>query len=172
MRVTIRQLECLIHALQWIVVATAALLALDTMFLREPIPKPHLVESLSTPDYVPLATSNHTTLDELASIWSRDLRQTLIKPEPKPKPRPKPPPPPAQVTLPKLAATFVEDGKAWGVFVDQKGATHVRPVGGRIQDFNIVNILPGSASLRREDKTFDVEVPRPRSSRRQLRGRG
>ena len=168
MRVPIRQLERLTRALQWTVVTAAALLALDTAFLREPLPKPHLVESLATHDTAPLARSNYTTLDELSGIWSRDLRQTLIEPEPKPKPRPKSPPPPVQVTLPRLLATFVEDGKAWGVFVDEKGTQRVRPVGARIDGFNIVNILPSSARLRRGDRTFDVEVPKRRPSRRRL----
>ena len=172
MRVTVRQLERLTRVLQWIVVATAALLALDTAFLREPLPKPHLVESLPPSSTAPSATSNHTTLDELAGIWSRDLRQTLIEPEPRPRPKPKPPPAPAQVTLPRLLATFVEDGKAWGVFVDEKGTQRVRPVGARIHDFNIVDIFPGAVRLRRGDRTFDVEVPKPRSSRRRPQRRG
>jgi hypothetical protein len=94
----------------------------------------------------------------LKGIWERDLRQTLVEPKPTPKKKPKPPPPPPQAKLPKLLATFVEKGEAWGLFVDRQGDQRVRSATGRVDDFDILHIAPGRAQLGREGNTYEIKT--------------
>jgi hypothetical protein len=96
-------------------------------------------------------------LKESDRVWSRPLRQALIEPKAKPPPPSSPPPPPP--ALPRLAATFVERGRSWGLFVDPGGVQRVRRGGERIGEVEILEVSPGAARLKREQQTFELRVP-------------
>ena len=154
-----RHVERFIHAAQWALVVGIAWLLMGMMWGSNTLPRPDIVAALVTDeDAVPSAQSQQD-LDQFAGIWKRDLRQTLIEPKPKPKPKPKAVPPPKPPQLPRLLATFVEHGSAWGLFVDTKGATRVRRIGASIDAFDIASIGRGSARLRRGSHTYEVSVP-------------
>jgi hypothetical protein len=139
------------------IVGTALWVALSVLLPRDPLAMPNLAnaETVASVAAEPAALAS---AGELKGIWERDLRQRLIEPEPAPKPKPKPPPPPPPVRLPRLLATFVENGQAWGLFVDQRGNQRVRSAEGRIDDFDIIRIDPGRAQLGRDGKTYDVKT--------------
>jgi hypothetical protein len=67
------------------------------------------------------------------------------------------------VALPKLLATFVEDGQAWGLFVESGGSQRVRAVAGAVDGFTIVSIAPGRATVEKAGQTYELEIPRPNS---------
>jgi hypothetical protein len=111
-------------------------------------------------DTEPQLSEPRLEVSDLAGIWKRAMRQALTEPQtpnpPPPKPVPPPRPPPA---LPRLAATFVEQGRAWALFVDENGSTRVRAASDRIGDYVIAAISPGVATLQREEKSYEVRVP-------------
>ena len=158
-RLSIRQVERFLRATQWTLVAGTAWLLMSMVLGSKTLPRPNIVaESVPDGDAAPSSHSRQD-LDEFAGIWKRDLRQTLIEPKPKPKPKPKAAPPPKPPKLPRLLATFVERGSAWGLFIDTKGATRVRHSGASIGTFDIASIGRGSARLRRGSSTYEVSVP-------------
>ncbi|MBI4716622.1 MAG: hypothetical protein HY763_02365 [Planctomycetes bacterium] len=152
------------------------LAAVPVVLLRSLCFPPALEPPKLTPGAAPAAAAmgapQSPPLEALASLWTRDWRQTLIEPPPKPAPVPTPPPPPEPIALPRLLATFVEQEQAWGLFVDASGAERVCPAGATINEFSIVAVQEGSATLKKGNQTYDVEVPKeqhatPRKSRRQ-----
>lgn len=164
-----RTLELTCSMVRWTVLACAAWILVSTAFLRKPLREPRIVED-SAVSAADLSPEPRNSLASLESIWQRNLRQRLVEPEPEPAP-PEPPPPPP-VRLPKLLATFVEHGQAWGLFVDEKGGLRVLPAGGEIDGFEVVTLSNEEATLRRGDRTYTVDVPRstdgahaPRSSK-------
>lgn len=99
-------------------------------------------------------------IDTFSPLWERDLRQVLKEPPPPaPKAEPKPPPP-LPVQLPQLLATFVEDDRHWGLFVDESGKRRVRPSGAVLDQFTIIEITPGKARIQTGSSTFEIEVPK------------
>jgi len=154
----IRQLEASCFVMQWIIVGYALWIGLGILGLREHPSLPDLGrESAGVP--APGPSASRRPLDELAGIWKRDLRQTLIDPPPKETPKPKPPPAPPPIELPRLLATFNEEGRSWGLFVDKHGAHRVHTTSQQIDGFDIVAVLPGAAELKRDDKQYQVSVP-------------
>lgn len=99
-------------------------------------------------------------LSQLSAIWERDLRQTLIEPPKPPAPKAEPPPRPKPVSLPRLVATFVEQGQAWGIFTGLGKGTRVLPVGAQFGSFEIIRIDTGSAKLRTGGRDYEIEVPK------------
>jgi hypothetical protein len=131
-----------------------------TIGASEPMPSPVIARAEVTPEE-DASDAPERSLEDYAAIWQRDLRQTLIEPEPEEKPKPKPSEPtPPPLPLPKLLATFVEHGIGWGVFVAENGSTRVRAESSRIEEFDIVKISPGKASLRRGGRLYEVKVPK------------
>lgn len=154
-----RHVERFLRAAQWALVVGIAWLLMGMVLGSKALPRPNIVAGPATDgDATPSFQSQHD-LDQFAGIWKRDLRQTLIEPKPKPKPKPKAVPPPKPPQLPRLLATFVEHGSAWGLFVDTKGGTRVRRSGASIDAFDIASIGRGSARLRRGSHTYEVSVP-------------
>ncbi len=165
----LRRLESVGFLLQWVLVGAAVWNILQAGRARHHMASPPL--DARTPDVSPSNEPEQPVSEaQLAAMWERNLRQTLIKPKPKKAPEPKRPPPAPPVKLPKLFATFVEQGKSWGLFVDSKGMHRVRAESQRVGGFQIVRIRPGSAQLKRGGTIYDVEVPRhkaPSGPRRQ-----
>lgn len=158
-RPSIRQVERLLRATQWALVVGTVWLLMGMVLGSKTLPRPNIIaDPVPDGDAVPSSQSRQN-LDQFAGIWKRDLRQTLIEPKPKPKPKPKAAPPPKPPQLPRLLATFVEPGSAWGLFIDTKGATRVRHSGASIGTFEIASIGRGSARLRRGTHTYEVSVP-------------
>ncbi len=162
--VRVRHLEALGAVVQWGLVASIVWIVAEAVFLHGPpeVPQP--------PSELPLKMSGRqdagrAPLDAFDAIWSRNLRQTLIERKRKAAPPPKPAPPPPPIRLPKLLATFVESGRSWGLFVDQRGAQRVRSASSRIDGFDIVSVSTGTARLSRGGKTHDVKVPERKASR-------
>ena len=159
-RLSIRQVERFLRATQWTLVAGIAWLLMGMVLGSRTLPRPNIVAAQVTDGDAAPSSQSQQDLDQFAGIWKRDLRQTLIEPKPKPKPKPKAvPPPPKPPQLPRLLATFVEQGSAWGLFVDTKGATRVRRNGASIDAFDIASIGRGSARLRRGSHTYEISVP-------------
>jgi hypothetical protein len=116
------------------------------------------------------SSSELPPIEEFAAIWERDFRQVLIEPPPKPPAKPEPPPPPpAPVKLPKLVATFIEQDGSWAVFVDGKEGMRVRGPAERIDEFEVVEITPGAARLRKGGTDYEVKVAKPASGPQQDR---
>jgi hypothetical protein len=161
-----RHVERFLRAAQWALVVGIAWLLIGMVLGSKAQPRPNIVAGPVTEGDAAPSSKSQQDLDQFAGIWKRDLRQTLIEPKPKPKPKPKrkavPPPKPPQ--LPRLLATFVEHGSAWGLFVDTKGATRVRRSGASIDAFDIASIGRGSARLRRGSHTYEVSVPVSKSA--------
>jgi|GEM_PF-3121118 len=159
MRLSVRTADRTLRATQWIIILCTVWVGVQTVFLKERLPQPRLVNAgvMVTPTRQTDAAVRD--LDKLAGLWKRDLRQTLIEPKPKPKPAPKPPPPPKPPRLPKLLATFVERGSAWGLFVDERGGHRVKRAGATIDGVEIESIGRGSARLRKGNRTFEIGVP-------------
>ena len=156
--VQLRRLESTCFTIQWIIVGCATWLVLGSIFFHERLSIPNLGVG-STASSISQSATSRSSVQTLENIWRRDLRQTLLEPPPKDKPKPKPPPPPKPVRLPRLLATFVEKEQAWGLFVDQRGSQRVRSASGRVDDFVIVGVSPGTAKLSRGGKTYEVKVP-------------
>jgi hypothetical protein len=142
---------------QALLLTLTAWIAVEPFVRPRSIPRPRLAESDAS--QIPGSEVPRLGVGDLAGIWKRALRQALIEPKapepPPPKPAPPPPPPPV---LPRLSATFVEQGRAWGLFVDEKGSARVRTASDRVGDYLIVGISPGMATLSREEKTYEVRV--------------
>lgn len=160
----LQRMEKACFGIQWVLVGCVLWLVLDSAFFLSELPQPQLVGgeavSLEEPP-----SDEEATLSQFQSIWTRDLRQQLIKPKLKAKPKPKPPPPPPPVKLPKLVATFVEEGQAWGLFVDNRGAQRVLAATGKIDDFQIARVAPGTAKLTRHGKSYTVNVDKRKGER-------
>ncbi len=146
-----------LSVVQWSLVALTALTIVHTGLA----PPRVTIPPLGMADLPPAAREEvpkESASSDLSGIWNRSLRQALIEPKvpdpPPPKATPAPP-----VNLPKLSATFVEHGRAWALFVDDKGAARVRTTTEKIGDFTIVEITPGAATIRRDDKTYEVKTP-------------
>lgn len=155
-----RNVERFMRATQWALIIGILWLLMGMVLGAKTLPRPNIVAELLPGGDAVRSSRSQQDLDQLAGIWKRDLRQTLIEPKPKPKPKPQAaPPPPKPPKLPRLLATFVERGSAWGLFVDTKGATRVRQSGASIDAFDIASIGRGSARLRRGSHTYEVSVP-------------
>jgi hypothetical protein len=76
------------------------------------------------------------------------------------------------VTLPGLAATFVERGTSWALLTDQNGAQRVRTAGQRIDGFDIEAVTPGTVTLRKREKTYIIKVSAEEQRRQNPRRRG
>ena len=162
----IRHLDGVGFVIQWILVGAAVWVGLSIPLLRERPAMPDLA-SASTAHTVPAEPMSLRSAGDLKGIWERDLRQTLVQPKPAPTKKPKPSPPPPQVKLPKLLATFVEKGEAWGLFENRRGEQRVRSATGRVDDFDILRIAPGRAELGRDGNRYEVTT-----AQRGDRGRG
>ena len=154
----LHRVESLGFVAQWVLVGCATWNLLQA---GSPGPNPATPRLTARTGEEPAPTRPPASLTaaQLQEIWERDLRQTLIEPQPKKAPEPKPPPAPPPVKLPTLVATFVENGKAWGLFVEKSGSHRVRAASHRTDGFDILQITPGAARLRRGHRTYDVYVP-------------
>lgn len=154
-----RRIEKLLMAIQVIAIGGAVSLCVVALFIPPTFASP--IDNSKNPIGQVLSDAPAVTLDQLSSLWERDLRQRLIDPPPKPKPVSKVViPKPENVTLPKLQATFVEDKLTWGLFVDSKGVSRVLAAGSSVDQFEIVRITTGKAELRRGTKAYDVKIPK------------
>jgi len=157
---SVRRLERALGVLQLALVGGGCALLAWTVYPErqhgKPVAPPAVMESSAATE-----AGTGPSLSQLEAIWSRDLRQTLIEPPPKETPKPTPQPPPRPVKLPRLLATFVEHGMAWGVFVTEDGAVRVTAAGAQIGDCVVVAISPGNARLHKRGKEYDVSVPEP-----------
>ena len=162
-------LENVSRGVQWLLGA-ACLWLVVAVLLRGELPEPALaVASELRADVV--SAGSDLKLESFDSIWTRQLRQTLIEPKPKPRPKAEPRPPAPKVKLPKLVATFVEDGRSWGLFIDAKGGLRVRSAGQTIDDFTVVVVTPAQATLERYKKSYKVSVAQDRTRRSRTRRR-
>ncbi len=168
---TVRQSLRAGSLLQWMLIACVAWLIVDTAFVSSSSGDTHPINKSASGSSSQRTELAQGTLDQYAGIWERDLQQVLIKPKVKPKPKVKEPAP-KQVALPRLLATFVENGKAWALLVTNKGTQVVRKQGTSIGSFDIVSIASGSVSLRRGDKVYELSVPKPKTSSTRTRRRG
>lgn len=159
-RASVRHVDLFLRALQWILIAGAAWVLVGMVLGAKALPRPNIIVNPVPAEDATASVESQRDIDRFAGIWKRDIRQTLIKPKPKHKPKPKAaPPPPKPPKLPKLVATFVEQGSAWALFVDTKGATRVRRSGTSIDAFDIASVGHGSARLRSGSHTYEVSVP-------------
>jgi hypothetical protein len=154
----LRQWELGLRFVQWTLCAGIIWVCLGATLLRRPLPKAKPTDVAS--GQLPQARgSPAVALEDLKSIWERDLRQELHPPKPKEEPKPLPAPAPPAVKLPRLQATFVEAGQAWGLFSDASGNQRVRTAGERIDEFEIVGIRPGDCTLRKGEQAYELRVP-------------
>ena len=161
-----------LRALQWVLAGGILWALIDGVFVRDQpstalADVPLSTEPISAPD------ASSIGLDELEPLWRRDLQQRLHDPPPPPSPpktkTPEPPPPPR---LPRLLATFVEDGASWGLFETTKGQARVLPENGTIDGFRIIRVSAGTTTLEQNGKRFEINVPRDkRQSASSQRGR-
>ena len=150
------------HAARWERLVTALMLAivlavlLAFVALLRPAPPwtPPQV-NLQAPVVVDVKSAPGLSLDELAVIWQRDLRQPLVDPSP-PEP-PKPPPPPRLAV--RLLGTAVEADRRYGLLRLSNNTTVVRPVGAEVEGFEVVSIRRGWARLRNGAREYDLIVP-------------
>lgn len=137
--------------------AAAAVYLLVTTFTYEAPQVVHADADFATPE-----TDDHPdTLQPLAwyaPFWQRDFRQPPIPQNAKRQPAA---PPPRE--LPQLLGTFMESDKRYGHFRTVSGKTRVHPIGGTVDSCEIVAIETGRALLKRGDKRYWIEVPRPRA---------
>ena len=152
-------------AFEWLFLLGAACFVVRTVAFQKPLraPRPMIASSDEGSDREVFTAPS---LDDFASIWKRDLRQTLIEPKPKAKPKPPAPRTAPPVRLPKLLATFIENGRSWGIFVDAQGVQRVRGASGKIDDFQILRIVPGGVHLRRAGKLHEITVPKTQNATR------
>ena len=169
LRVTPVQLASVLAYLQWSLTACLGFVIVRAVYSSPEVPVSALSESTSKAESPP-ETPHRADLEDLAGIWQRSLRQALIEPKiPEPPPA-KPPPSPPPVALPRLVATFVENGRAWALLVDEKGTSRVRTETEKVGEFEIVSVSPGATTLRRDDKTYEVRtgdrlgISKPRGS--------
>jgi len=153
-----RKLSKMLNGGQWLIFGITVLLLIRIFFIAPAIPQVAKGSDTSIRTSIPNSTT--TSLDDLAAIWSTNLRQTLIEipkePAKKAPPVPKAPP----LKLPGLKATFVERGQAWGLFIDTDGSQRVRRAGTLIGSFEIVSIASGIATLRRNVHRYEIKVPK------------
>ncbi len=148
---------------EWLFLLGAAWFVVRAAAFQKPLraPRPMVASSDAGLDQEMLTVP---PLDNFASVWKRDLRQTLIDPKPKAKPKRPAPRAAPPVRLPKLLATFVEDGRSWGIFVDAQGVQRVRGAHGKIDDFQILRVVPGGVQLRRAGKLYEIAVPKTQNA--------
>jgi len=156
--VRVGSVDTALSAVSWVLVGGAVWLGVGEVFRRDRPPAPAVRERASLAS-APEAEQATVRLERLERLWSRDLRQTLIEPAPEPVPEPPPAAAAAPVRLPRLAATFVESGRSWGLFVEVDGAIRVRTASGKIGEFRIVEVVSGAATLRLGSREFEVRVP-------------
>lgn len=92
------------------------------------------------------------TLDQLAVVWQRDLRQPVVDPPPAS------PPAAPQLAL-RLEATAVEAQQRYGVFRLADSRMVLRPIGAVVDGFELVAVEPGRAVLRNAQQEFVLTVP-------------
>lgn len=158
-----RKVDFALRATQWTLVAGAVWVLAGMVLGSSSLPRPRFITESIAENAAANSQQAQREIDQFAGIWKRDIRQTLIEPEAKPKPKPKPAPTPKPPKLPRLLATFVEQGNAWALFIGSKGGTRVRRSGTSIDSFDISSVGHGSARLRSGSNTYEVSVPLPKN---------
>lgn len=158
----LRRVKLATQVMTWLMAIAAIGVLVLGILLRAPVatdvqsPKESQAGSVAPQSTLPAVQS-------FASIWKRDLRQQLIKPQAEEVEKVEVTPPPPPVSLPKLHATFVEHGRSFGLFAGSRGSIRVRPEGATIDTFEILSISPGSAQLRKRGESYTIRIPAKKS---------
>jgi len=91
---------------------------------------------------------------ELAVIWQRDLRQSVVDAPP-----PRVTPPEAPKLAVQLIGTVIEPQRRFGLFVTGRNQTIVKRVGERVDGFEVVAIERGQATLRQGQREYTLKAP-------------
>lgn len=126
-------LAALLQALRWAAV--------------EPFRPPRNVSAASRTATQPLPRAELN----MAAIWQRDLRQSLVE---------QPPAAARPEALPsiQLLGTAIEPQRRFGVF-NVANRSVIKEVGAEIEGYRIVGIDRGLARLQRADKNIELRVP-------------
>lgn len=102
--------------------------------------------------------SSSQALEAYAAIWQRNWKQPLVDPPPPPVPKVEAPKPPPALRV-KLVGTMIENGTAYGVFLDESKQLKIKAVHETIDGFRIAGIERGKAQLVQGERKVWLEVP-------------
>jgi hypothetical protein len=91
---------------------------------------------------------------QLAVIWQRDLRQSVVDLPPVPRPAV----PEAKLAI-ELIGTAIEADRQYGLFRLPNNTTTVKSVGSTIEGYRIVAIERGRARVRGDGREYELKVP-------------
>jgi hypothetical protein len=94
------------------------------------------------------------SLSQLAVIWQRDLRQSVVDLPPVPRPAV----PEAKLAI-ELVGTAIEADRQYGLFRLANNTTTVKSVGSTIEGYRIVAIERGRARVRSGGREYELKVP-------------
>jgi hypothetical protein len=139
-------------AISVVVLLTAAVLVVDLCRPLDPWMPPTLDRQ---PDRQAEQEPRSTpVLSDLAVIWQRDLRQTVIHlPQPPEQPKSEP-----KLAV-QLVGTAIECDRQYGVFQLKDNRTVVKAVGDEVDGYRIVAIDRGRARLRNGEREYELKVP-------------